>query len=249
MSMRPTPLRPTRLRACLPVLLAACMLDVTDAKRKKTRHDGQEPGWRPDMPTETSSQIVERMLRRLRSKAVQPGSFFQAYQKSWQAMADAHEVMRPATLKSADDVTNVDEEMSAKLRAAEAALRWQQAQVELLEGVAADDDVSQWPAEDMERLLKNAAILQDPADLQRLPVAKLAKDFAGVLRIFQYTFANMPDDEEAIEISHADNVKAGYPPPSQAPLMPPPPPDVAQGGGDRTTQQRRGGGKRHRDEL
>ena len=82
--------------------------------------------------------------------------------------------------------------MRAKLTAAEAAFRWQREQVELLEGVAPDDDVTQWPVEDMARLLTRAGVVAKPADLKRIHVPKLAKDLSKVLRIFEWTCATAP---------------------------------------------------------
>ena len=49
----------------------------------------------------------------------------------------------------------------------------------------------------------------------------LAKDLAKLHRIFMWTFDNMPDDDEAVQISDTMNEEKGYPPPSQ---RPPPPP-------------------------
>ena len=231
-----------------PTVLLLIAVASSNASAKKTRHDGKPPGWRPDLPKENAGEIVSRMLRRLQRHRVKPGKFFKAYEASLHAMSDAQAALRPATLKSASDTTVVDDEMRAKLKASEVAFQWQAAQVDLLEGVAQDDEVTHWPTEDVERFLVRAKVVDSAADLSPLPsasVVKLAEDLAGVLRVFQYTFANMPDDEEAKEISMADNLRDGFPPPSQAPLMPPAPAPQRE----KKPGQKRARAKRPRDEL
>ena len=143
-------------------------------------------------------------------------------------MQESHEILRPASLKSENDYTDVDDEMRASFKRAAAALEWQGKQIEHLQGVSKDDDVAYWPIENINDLLARAEIVSKD-ELEELDAptrTALAVDFAKVLRIFDFMFANMPDDDEAKEISAADNIRMGYPPPSPPPPPPPgePPP-------------------------
>jgi hypothetical protein len=210
------------------LVVVALLLQPGCVGRKRTRHEDKPPGWRPDLPKETASQIVERMLRRLRQAGEEPGRFFGAYDQSWRAMSEAQEAMRPATLKSPNEHVEVDDELQQKLAAAESAFAWQHAQVAHLQGVSKDDDVANWPESELDRLLMATGVVKDEGSLARLAArvqrTALAADIASVLRIFEYTFASMPDDEEAAQITLRDNAKSGYPPPSPPPPPPPSPP-------------------------
>ena len=209
------------------IILSAVLLSASCAA-EGTQYEGKPPGWRPDKPRETTHHIVNRMLSKLkRFGNYKSGGWFYKYHTSQLAMEKSHEYLRPATLKSGGDTTRIDDEGKAILRAAEDALLWQSEQADLL-SVAPDDDIAQWPLEEVSQLLRTADLVDaDEFDeLTAKMLRSLARDFVAVLRVFEYTFANMPDDEEAVQISRADNRAAGFPPPSQAPPVPgaPPPP-------------------------
>ena len=156
----------------------------------------------------------------------------------------------------------MDAKKQAALKAVDAAFAWQAAQVAHLDGTAMDDDVAHWPSEQVKRLITQSGILFSSSELDKLvrqpeELMRTAVDLAAVLRVFQYTFANMPDEEEAREISERDNLAKGFPPPSQAPLAPSaaPPPGGGGGGSEGGDEppgpapKKKKGRRRPRDEL
>ena len=209
--------------------LLTLLLAASCAAKSKTQYEDKPPGWRPDKPTETAIEIVDRLLRKLKRYGDYPsGPWFYLFQESYVSMEKALKYLQPATLKSEGDRTEIDDEGRAIMVANEKALRWQAEQVDLLSGVSRDDDVAHWPIAECDRLIRKGKLLHEPYfdKLSAKQRRSLAKDFAAVLRVFEYTFASMPDDEEAAEISHQNNLRDGYPPPSQPPPVPgsPPPP-------------------------
>ena len=111
------------------------------------------------------------------------GGWFYKYHTSQLAMEKSHEYLRPATLKSGGDTTRIDDEGKAILRAAEDALLSQSEQADLL-SVAPDDDIAQWPLEEVSQLLRTADLVDaDEFDeLTAKMLRSLARDFVAVLR-------------------------------------------------------------------
>ena len=195
----------------------------------QTQHAGKPAGWRPDKPPEEGGAIVHRMMRRVKSAGATPGPFFERYFTSMQAMQAGHEALRPATLKSEDTTTTIDEEMQEKLEGITAAFEWQHELVAVLEAAPhKDEPVSRWPIAAIDDLLDAVGgVVNASAALSSKKRVATASDLLKLLRIFEWQFASMPDDDEAKKISRQDNLAAGYGPPSQ----PPPPPPRAPGPG------------------
>ena len=244
------------------LLLLLLHFCVVPAAAKKTRRDGKPPGWRPDQPTETGIAIVERMLRKLGSEVVS-GKFFYDYQKSMKDMHAANEdTLRPASLLPEGMATQLDDQDKASLKGAQAGFEWQAAQVEILETferslevARAEDlrakDLQYWPLTVISKYLLVSGVIDDE-ELPKLSSEKrlsVAKDLAKLHRIFRWTFENMPDDEEAKQITQKINAEQGLPPPSP----PPPPPPGQPAEPPRTRSRPRRGKKAHKrrrkDEL
>lgn len=250
-------------------LLLLLHLSAT-ATQTTTRQSGRPPGWRTDQPNEEGGTIVERMLRKLGSKAA-PGRFFSEYQKAFTAMHTANERhLRPATLLPEGMSTDIDDEMQSSLKAVEDAFKWQSAQVDILETFektlqqsktagAKADDVQTWPLELVSKFLLVGGVVAE-AELAMLSSQKrvsVARDLAKVHNVFRWTFANMPDEEEAQAITRKINAEQGLPPPSQPPPPPPGAPprhhvasgESSAGAGAPGARKRRARRKRKKDEL
>ena len=69
----------TMRRASLLTLLLA----ASCAAKSKTQYEDKPPGWRPDKPTETAIEIVDRLLRKLKRYGDYPsGPWFYLFQES-----------------------------------------------------------------------------------------------------------------------------------------------------------------------
>ena len=230
-------LGPMRTRSTAARLLLL-VIGSSTAPKSTTRHDGKPPGWRPDQPAEHGGEIVERMQRSVGLLGMQPGLFFDEYRRVISDMAAMQEDLRPATLKAANDHTTMTESLRATLERGQKAMEWQRAGVERLEASAwaRSRKVSDWTAKEMASLLSTCDVFSmtsSPQDDKSKPVPKLSKgvrqsilkgmatDLVAVLYTFWWTHENMPDDEEAKEITAQTNKDLGYPSPSQPPTMPP----------------------------
>lgn len=201
-----------------------------------TRWPGKPPGWRPDQPKEGGGDVVDRIARRLerykKTYGVVAGSFLDDFERHMRAQQQVNDDLRPATLMPEGMTVKLSEPLRASMRAEIRALEWQQKQMDALEKLElsqAQSDVARWAPAAIDTYLVDCSVV-DEVQLRKLPRDKrvsLAKDLATLHRIFMWTFDNMPDDEEAKEISARMNADAGYPPPSPLPPPPPPPPPAA----------------------
>ena len=188
-----------------------------------TRHPGKPPGWRHDRPEEDGGSLVQRMLRRVkRWPSARPGSFFDTYFQSMAALQKSQEDLRPATLKSPETPTQIDDTLKASLLAATEGLQWQQKLVDILEA-SPKTDISAWHSKDVTALLVACGIVDEQSLLREVGFEKrvaMARDLVALIRIFEWTFESMPDDEEAMDITRENNLAQGYPPPSPTPMAP-----------------------------
>ena len=201
-------------------LIATCLASLTTpvAAPAPTRVPGMPPGWRAEPPSEEGGVIVARMLRRVQRVAgVEPGNFFDEYNASMRAMAATNEALLPAT-QPGDLVAHADDDMRAKMRQAASGLKWQQRMVEQLPDNATlrAAEVSEWPLDEVIKILDACAVVNSTAGLLALAAAKqraTAKDLVSLLRLFAWM------DKEAHQITKQTSAERGSPPPS----APPPP--------------------------
>ena len=202
-------------------LLCSCL--------SKTQHDGKAPGWRPDRPDEDGIVIVQRMQRKLQRQGIPQGEFFTQYKQWMTGLAKALDSLTPATLMPAEMHAELDDETLDHMQAATTALKWQQQQVECWRRHNESMSRATGPkgrTKAVDAHLVESGVL-DARHLRRMPEAKrgsVSKDLEKLQHIFLWTEENMPDEDEAVAISHALNAAEGYPPPSQRPPAPPPPP-------------------------
>jgi hypothetical protein len=167
------------------------------------------------------------MSRRLVGASVLPGAFFEEYRSAMREMMRTHELLQPATLKSA--ATPIDDEMHAGLEGAEEALRWQGRMVDKMTRFTLrhdGKDLPEWPGTELEAFLLECKVVDSAKQLRALKPSSAvatARDLVKLIRIFDWTFESMPDDQEAMEITQERNRREGYPPPSAYPPMPPAP--------------------------
>eukprot|EP00966_Prymnesium_polylepis_P185778 4306615-Prymnesium_polylepis.1 len=233
------------------LLFTSARLVVGNWQQQKTQYDGKPPGWRPDLPQEDGVVVVHRMRDRLRSHSVEPGPFFASYFDATEGMRAAHAALLPATLKGDLDSTAVDAEMARSLARAEAAMAWQGRQIGHLEAAGRWSGVnaSLWPRNETEHLIAVCGVVEDLDELSEDILEATGEDLVAILKIFAFTFASMPDDEEATAITRERNREAGYPPPSVPPPMPKRPPvpgggAAGRGGGAEAPQSKRWKGRR-----
>lgn len=207
---------------------------AADQPPQKTRHEGKPPGWRPDQPSESGGDVVARMARECQGYGIlphdrraDPGPFFDEYHASMKAMQDGAEQLRAVSLlPEGTNTKSIDGEMRKALEANIKSLEWQHRQMEYLEGFESSQsssDVSAWTAKARKTYLVMAGVVSN-SEVSKLSEDRqlaLAQDLAKLHRVFKWSFNNMPDDEEAHEITmQKNNKEEGYPPPSPPPAKP-----------------------------
>ena len=133
--------------------------------------------------TETSGEVVGRMLKVMRKDGIEPGPFFVGYAESTKAMHDLEE-----HILQGDKELN-SETAAEKMAESEKALAWQLAIVELLQEIPSAG-IATMPEPDVMRLFTRAGLLAEGIDwhLSERMRHMLASDFVKVLRVFEHTW-------------------------------------------------------------
>ena len=174
--------------------------------------------------------MLRRLARYKKLYGVEKGAFFKEFKWMVKTQSDADDDLRKYSLMPENMNVEIDDQLRERMRQTKLTLDWQFRQMNALEDLEMDQaqsDPAKWDRSAVDVYLLRCGVV-DEESLQKLPTKKrvlLSRDLAALHRVFKWTFENMPDDEEAKEISRQRNIEDGYPPPSPPPPPPPLGPD------------------------